>query len=231
MIRKPAATLTAAILLCASTNASAQIIQYVGCDVEQAGQFEATITRVFDEMSGGYRPTVTLMQNTFNGPNPQTHTVLFEHENYEGVQTWAQRIAATPSAQLILQRTGENRECNNQGLVVERASWGDQDADWGYLAVFPVTTSDATAYAALLDELFTSETGQAFPGATMLFEARAGTANTHFVVAQAPDFASLNAYLDTLFQSDDYADFAEEVAAIRSLGLRTQSRHVRTWEP
>lgn len=38
---------------------------------------------------------MTLMQNTLNGPNPQTHTGLFEHADYEGVQTWAQRIAMT----------------------------------------------------------------------------------------------------------------------------------------
>ena len=231
MIRKPAALLAAAILLCASTNASAQIIQYIGCDVIQSGQFESTIDSAYGALSGGYRPTMTLIQTTFNGSNPNTHTILFEHANYAGVQNWAQRVASTPAAQLILQRTGANRECNTQGIAVQRAAWGDQDADWGYVAVFPVTTSDAGTYAALLDELFTSETGQAFPGATMLYEARAGAANTHFIVAQAPDFVALNDFLDTLFQSDDYADFAEEASQIRSLGLRTQSRHVRTWEP
>ena len=231
MTSKPAAVLTAAALLCASNNVSAQVLQYIGCDVEQAGQFISTIDSAYDSLSSGYRPTITLMQNTFNGPNPNTHTILFEHADYEGVQNWAARVATTPAAQLILQRNSDNQDCNTQGVVVQRASWGDTDADWGYVAVFPVTTSDAAAYGALFDDLMSSETGQATPGATTLYEARAGAPNTHFIVAQAPDFASLNEYLDTLLQSDDYADFAEDASEIRTLGLRTQSRHVRTWEP
>ena len=231
MTSKPAAVLTAAFLFCASNSVSAQVLQYIGCDVEQPGQFVSMVDSVFDAMSGGYRPTVRLLQNTFNGPNPNTHTVLLEHADYVGVQTWAQRVATTPAAQLVFQRNGDNQECNTQGVVVQRASWGDQDADWGYVAVFPVTTSDAGAYSVLFDELMSSETGEDAPGATTLYEARAGAPNTHFVVAQAPDFASLNAFLDTLLQSDDYADFAEEASEIRSLGVRTQSRHVRTWEP
>ena len=231
MISKPAAAVAVAILLCAGNNVSAQVIQYVGCDVDQAGQFESMIDSIFDTMGGGYRPTVTLMQNTFNGPNPQTHTVLFEHEDYEGVQNWARRVAATPTAQLMLERTGGNRECSNQGFVVQRASWGDQDAEWGYVAVVPITTSDAAAYTALLGELATSATGRATPGATTLYESRAGTANTHIVVIQAPDFASLNTYLDTLGQSDDFADFLDEAMEIRTTGVATQSRRVRTWEP
>lgn len=231
MASKSAAFLTATILLCASNNVSAQVLQYIGCDIEQAGQFETTVDSVFEEMSGGYRPTATLMQNTFNGPNPQTHTVLFEHPDYARMQAWSERIANTPAAQLLLARTTDNRECNNQGFVIERASWGDRDADWGYVAVVPVTTSDAEAYTALLGELATSATGEAAPGATILFESRAGTPNTHVVVIQAPDFASLNAYMDTFAQSDDFADFLEEAAEIRTTGVTTQSRRVRTWEP
>jgi hypothetical protein len=231
MASKPAVVLTAAFLFCASNSVSAQVLQYIGCDVEQAGQAEATITRVFDEMSGGYRPTITLMQNTFNGPNPQTHTILFEHPDYARLQAWAGRIANTPAAQLMLQRTGDNRECNNQGLPIERASWGDRDADWGYVSVVPITTSDAEAYTDLLGELATSAIGESAPGATTLYESRAGTPNTHIVVIQAPDFASLNAYLDTLVSSDDFADFLEEAAEIRLTGVSTQSRRVRTWEP
>ena len=231
MTRKPAAFLSTAILLCASNNVSAQVLQFIGCDVEQAGQFVSTIDSVFDSMSGGYRPTVTLMQNTFNGPNPQTHTVLFEHADYGRLQAWAGRIANTPAAQLFLARTGDNRECNNQGLVIERASWGNRDTDWGYVSLVPISTSDAEAYSALLGELATSATGESAPGAIILYEGRAGTANSHFVVIQAPDFASLNRYLDTIVQSDDFADFLEEAAEIRTTGLSTQSRRVRTWEP
>jgi hypothetical protein len=206
-------------------------LQYVGCEVEQPGQFVGMIDNVYSTMSGGYRPTVTLNQNTFNGPNRQTHMVVLEHPDYERMQSWAERVANTPAAQLIFARNGDNQDCYTQGIVIERASWGSSDTEWGYAALFPVTTSDSDTYAELLGDIADSPTGEAAPGEIILYESRAGSAVTHFVFISAPDFASLNNYLDTLFQSEDYADFNEEAAEIRSIGVRTQTRRVRTWEP
>jgi hypothetical protein len=210
---------------------SAQVLQYVGCDVENAGEFTATINRLHAAMSGGDRPTTTLVQNTFNGPSNQTHTVLLEFSDYEALQAWSERMAETPAAQLILARSGDNQVCDTQGVVVERGSWGDRSADWGYNAVFPVSTSDPETYVAALDELFTSETGQSSPGATVLYENRAGGAGNFVVVALAPDFATLNNFLDTFFQSEDFEDFNDEVSNIRTIGVRTQARRIRTWAP
>jgi hypothetical protein len=221
----------AAFLVGMSNVGAAQVLQYVGCEVENANEFAAMINRVHSATSGGDRPTVTLVQNTFNGPSTQTHTVLLEFPDYEALQAWGERIAQSTEVQLNFERSSHNQECTTQGIVVERASWGDRDADWTYNAVFPITTNDAEAYAAALEELFTSETGQNMPGATVLYESRAGGANTHVIVALAPDFAALNNFLDTFYQSDDFADFSEEVSEIRSVGVRTQSRRVRTWEP
>ena len=223
--------LVAVFLTGMSNVASAQVLQVVGCEVENPDEFSAMINRLYDAMSGGYRPTVTLVQNTINGPSDQTHTVLVEHPDYEGYQAWSERLGQTPAAQLIFAGSEHNQECGNQGLSIEIASWGDRDAEWGYNAVFPITTSDADAYAAALADLSTSDTGENAPGATILYESRAGSTSTHVVALLAPDFATLNNYLDTLFESDDFEDFIDEVAEIRSLGLRTQNRRVRTWEP
>lgn len=223
--------LLAAFLICTSNVGAAQVLQYVGCQVENANEFAAMINRVHSSTSGGDRPTVTLVQNTFNGPSAQTHTVLLEFPDYEALQAWGERIAQSTEVQLNFERSSHNQECNTQGIVVERASWGDRDADWGYNAVFPITTSDAAAYAAALDELFTSEAAEDMPGATVLYESRAGSANSHVVVALAPSFSALNNFLDGFFQSDDFADFSDDVSGIRSVGVRTQSRRVRTWEP
>ena len=223
--------LVAVVLFGMSNVGSAQVLQIVGCDVESAGEFTATINRFYDAMSGGYRPTVTLIQNTFNGPSNQTHTVLVEHPDYESLQGWDQRIGQTPAAQLVFAQSSDNQDCNYQGLAIERGSWGDRNAEWGYNAVFPVTTSDAEAYTAAFGDLLTSATGENAPGATVLYETRAGGTNTHVVALLAPDFATLNNYLDTLFASDDFEDFIDEVAEIRSIGMRSQARRVRTWEP
>ncbi len=228
---KSAKVLVAAFLIGMSSVGSAQVLQYIGCDVENAGQFADTIDGVYNAMSGGDRPLVTLVQNTFNGVSNLTHTVLLEFPDYESLQAWTQRVGQTPAAQLALERSAGNQDCSNQGIVVERASWGNRDAEWGYNAVFPVTTSDAETYAAALEDLSTSDTGENEPGATILYESRAGSADTHIVVILAPDFSSLNNYLDTLFQSDDFEDFLDAVSEIRSIGVRTQSRRVRTWAP
>ena len=226
------ATFLVAVFLTGMTNVgSAQVLEVIGCEVENAGEFVATINSVYDAMSGGYRPTVTLLQNTFNGPSDQTHTVLLEHPDYESYQAWTGRFGQAPAAQLVLARSADNQDCGNQGLAIERASWGDRDAEWGYNAVFVVTTSDEEAYVAALADLLTSDTGENAPGASILYESRAGSTSTHVVALLAPDFATLNNYLDTLFESDDFEDFIDEVAEIRSLGLRTQNRRVRTWEP
>ncbi len=223
--------LVAVFLIGLSNVGSAQVLQVVGCEVENAGEFATTLNSFYDAMSGGYRPTVTLVQNTINGPSDQTHTVLVEHPDYESQQAWNERVGQTPAAQLVFARSTDNQECDNQGLVIELASWGDRDAEWGFNAVFPVTTSDADAYVAAVADLLTSDTGENAPGATILYESRAGSTSTHVVAVLAPDFATLNNYLDTLFQSDDFANFVDEVSEIRSLGLRTQNRRVRTWEP
>jgi hypothetical protein len=228
---KTAKFLVAVFLLGMSSVGSAQVLQIVGCEVENADEFAATINSFYEAMSGGDRPTITLVQNTFNGPSDQTHTVLVEHSSYESQQAWAGRVGQTPAAQLVFATSADNQECDNQGLSVELASWGDRSADWGYNAVFPVTTSDAEAYTAAFADLITSDTGESAPGATILYESRAGATSTHVVALLAPDFATLNNYLDTLFQSDDFESFIDEVSEIRSIGLRTQNRRVRTWEP
>lgn len=209
---------------------SAQVLHYMGCELEKTSEFAEMLTDVYAELGGGERPTISLMVNFLNGPSGQTHTVLFEHSDYESLDAWNRCLNQTASAALIVERAEDLSVCENEGLLIERAAWGDRDAEWNNAAVFPVTTSDAERYAAALGELATSATGQGAPGPIILYEARAGNDNSHVVVQLAPGFVALNYYLNELFQSDDYEDFAEEVAGIRTLGLRSQSVRVRTWE-
>jgi len=222
--------LVAFFMLGMSHVGAAQVLHYMGCELEKTSEFAEMINDVYASLDGGERPTVSLMVNFLNGPNDQTHTVLTEHDDYESFEAW-RRALQTPEAALIIERAEDLAVCENEGLLIERASWGDRDAEWRNNAVFPVTTSDAEAYAAALEGLFTSDTGEIAPGATILYESRAGSTITHVVVATAPSFAALNNYLDVLFQSDDYQDFNDKVAGIRTLGVRTQSIRYRTWEP
>lgn len=231
MIRRSLSLSIISLLFCFGHTASAQVLQVIGCDVERAGPFAATVNNVWEALSDGYRPTVTLIANAINGNNKETHAVLLNHPDYERYEAWGARLAQSTDVQLIFERSDGNSECDTQLLVIERASWGDSDADWAWNAVFPVTTSDAAGYLEAFDKMMNSETGESIVGGVMLYEARAGGTNTHVVAVLAPSFAALNRNLDTLFSSDDYADFVDAVGGSRVLGPRSQNRHVRTWEP
>ncbi len=221
----------ASLLLCVAQASSAQVLQIIGCTVEKPGPFAGIVNQIWETMSDGYRPTVTLIATAVNGPNPQTHTVVLNHPDYERYEAWGARVAESPAAQLILERGSDISECNNQALLIERASWGNVGEEWAWNAVFPVTASDSATYAEAFGDLMTSDTGESVTGSTVLYEARAGGTNTHLIAVLSPSFAALNRDLDTLFSSDDYDDFIDAVGENRVLGVRSQSRHVRTWTP
>ncbi len=211
---------------------SAQLVSYLGCEVEKAGEFVETVSEVYDAMAGGPRPTITLIDNTWNGPDEQTHTLIFEHDDYASLEAWDRRVGGTADAMLVIERAEDFFSCANEGLLVERGSWGNRNAEWNYAAVYPLIARDPAAYAEAFSDLSESGTGRAAPGSIILYERRAGGANaTHIVVVQAPSLAALNGYLDTLFSSDDYEDFAERVESIRTLLPPDQSRRIRTWRP
>ena len=220
----------AVFLIGMSHTGTAQIVTYLGCQVEDTGEFVQAVSDFYDAMAGGPRPTITLLDNTWNGPGDQTHTIVTEHDSYASLEAWDRRIGDTSAAMLVIERAGDNVSCPNDGLLIERGAWGDSSAEWNYSAVYPLIVTDAAAYADAFGELAESDTGQAAPGAMTLYQRRAGGANaTHIVVVTAPSLASLNDYIETLFGSEDYEDFADDVEDIRTLLPPDQSRRIGTW--
>ncbi len=233
MIRITSKLLATLALLGVSQMGSAQVLSYVLCEVDNGPAFVAAVNRFHNAMEGGVRPTTTVIDQLWNGPNDVTHTLLFDFPDYESLEAWQARVGETPAALLVIELASGNAQCEDEGLALERGFWGDRDGEtpMPFSAVFPVSTSDPAAYMEAYGELATAMMEDS-PGPSILFEVRAGGEGlTHFVVLLAPTLTALNEWIDSLPQSDDYVDFIDEVSSYRTLGTLSQGRAVRTWQP
>jgi hypothetical protein len=217
------------VLLAASRSAGAQALTYVDCEVDDTPSVVAAITQLYDSMAGGARPTIFLDQWIWNGEDPSTHRIIVAYPDYAALEAFRGRIAGS-AAQLALGNSIDAAaDCQSNGLAVLRGSWGNQEAPAPYFAAYGISATDSAAFAAAFTELAESQ-ASALPGSIFLFENRAGIrGDTHLVAISAPTLAGLNQYLDTLFASDDYADYLEEVGSIRTITWRNQAFRMRVW--
>ena len=237
-MKKPTlAKLMAALLLCAGVNtAAAQMIAYTGCAVREPNSVIAALNSFWEAMStpeSAGRPTLMLSEALFNGPAPGTHSLAAQYADYAAYEASRARIAAKPGVwTALVNSVSAVADCPTDGLFVQMESWGDMDADWTHYAVYPFRTTDIRAYIKAFDKFANSKTMESAPGPVVLWENRAGGQGaSHFVNFHAPSFAELNSFLDSLLDSEDYADFVDDVASIRTLGVALQYRKVMMWEP
>lgn len=219
-------------LLCAPHLSNAQALTYADCVVEDVPSLQAAISSFYDSLEGGPKPTIYLDQWLWNGELEPTHRVIVAYPDYAALEALRARVASNPAAAIIAGNSFEHAaDCQTDGLAVFRGAWGNQGVQPVYWQVYGISTTDGAAYAAALAELSEAQ-GDAAPGITLLFENRAGiSGDTHLVVIGTPTLAGLNEYLDELFASDDFADFIDDVAAIRTLTWRAQAFRMRTWTP
>lgn len=211
---------------------SAQVLEYIDCEVSDSASFMAASERFLDAMSGGERPTVSVDLNLWNGTDPSTHTVVVAYGGHQSLETFFDRIEQNQAAYMqLLSSLNEVSRCVNEGLAVELGGWGDMEAAWEFYAVYPVATTAAAQYAEAFED-FAGAVADDAPGPIYFYENRAGEEGvTHFVVFTSPSLASLNGFLDDLSASSDYASFVEAVADIRTLGTATQAQRIVTWAP
>lgn len=219
-------------LLCASQASNAQALTYADCVVHDVPSLQAAISSFYDSLDEGSKPAIYLDQWLWNGEFDSTHRVIVAYPDYAALEAFRATIASDPARAIIAGNSFEHAaDCETDGLSVLRGVWGNQEAQAVYWQVYGVSTSDAAAYAAALEELSEAQ-GEAAPGVTLLFENRAGiSGDTHLVVLGAPTLAGLNEYLDQLFASDDFGDFVDDVGSIRRLTWRAQAFRMRTWTP
>lgn len=219
-------------LVCASQIANGQqALTYADCVVHDVPSLEAAITSAYDALEGGPRPAVMLDQWMWNGEFEVTHRIIVSYPDYAALAAFTERLSSTPAAAAAGNSIEFATDCRTDGLSVFRGAWGNPEAAPVFWQVYGISASDGAAYAAALGELAEAQSDGA-PGVIVLFENRAGISNdTHLVALGAPTFAGLNEYLDTLFASDDFADFNDEVSSIRTVTWRAQARRMRVWSP
>jgi hypothetical protein len=221
------------VLLLGMTNlAAAQVVSVYECEAESQAAMENALDRFYQAMAGGLRPIMALDEFVWNGSNENTHRLIFAHADYQSFETFQARMAATPAAALVIEDSSEIAQCDTERLSLLRGEWGDVGSELPFISLTPITTSDAGRYAEAFAQMAESQTENTAPGAVRLFESRAGGDGANFFVALlAPSMSELNEWMDTTFQSDDFADFIDEVAEIRTVGSVSQMRRVRVWEP
>lgn len=143
-----------------------------------------------------------------------------------------ERIEGNPAAYgQLLNSINNVAQCQSEGLAVQFGAWGDLEAPFEFIAVYPLTTTDAARYGAALEEYAESISREA-PGPIYYYQNRAGREDaTHFVVFASPSLASLNEFLDNLTASPAYETFVGDVAEIRTLGTAWQSQRIAFWAP
>jgi hypothetical protein len=183
-------------------------------------------------MAGGPRPAISLDAMLWNGENRATHRVIVNYESYQAYESFRGRLVNSAAAMQLGNSIRLSSDCFSEGLAIERRFWGNREAEFEYIAVYPAAVSNSGAYVAALEGLMTSSVGLQAPGPVILYENRAGNEGvSHYVVFLSPTFAALNEHLDRLLASDSYAMFLEEVRDIRELQTANQAQRLRTWEP
>ena len=209
----------------------AQIVQYIGCVVDDVPSLTAAMSSFYDSMAGGARPTVSLDLEIWNGEDPATHTIIVEYPDYQALEAFRSRMAGSV-AFLVLGNSFESvASCDTEGLAVEMGFWGDRDAEWEFAAVYPLMATDQGRYADAFAE-FAESLIETAPGPIALYQNRAGVQNaSNFVVFFASSLAGLNEFIDDILESDGYEEFIEEVTLIRTIGTASQIQRIRTWTP
>ena len=203
---------------------------YVGFIAKSDPGVVAAIDQFFTtDDSKGY--DVFLVEAVMSGDNPATHFVVARYDDYAAYDDLVGQRPTSLAWQNLIQGFLSSASPTTDGMgivVVEHGEgWPERDE---YVTVFNLNVRDAGKYVTAFNEMLNSDTGKAAPGSTLLMSVRfAGAAPTHYVVMSAPSFAALNNYIDTMFASDDYADFIDEVEDIRDVVGTAIYRKVKTW--
>ena len=77
---------------------SAQVLEYIDCEVRDPASFIAASEQFFNAMSGGLRPTISIDANLWNGSSSATHTVIVAYGGHQDLETFINRIDDNPAA-------------------------------------------------------------------------------------------------------------------------------------
>lgn len=226
-IRQLSTTLIACALLATTGIAGAASVESVyGFDVSNPQAFVAAIDKLFesDDMKGH---KVTVWASSYNGDNPSTHVLTANFDSYQAYQEGTARRLSSPDWLKYVLAVRDTAELTGESFFIERLQEGGDWRQHGAAAAYIMTVSDAATYAKAFRKLV-DDAGH--PGSIRLMEVRAGGSGiTHVVLISAPDFASLNTYLDELLSGDAYKSFVKSVGSIRKINTVNMYTRVKSW--
>jgi len=213
--------------VCLSANALADSVErYVSLDVHNPNAF----VMAFEDFRGtGIMDgtEASLWAATFNGSDPTSHVLAISYDDYAELQRIDDRVRPSREWVDYLNAIDGTNELTALGMGIERYANGSGWHNHGAAMVFNMTVRDPGTYAPAFVELVESMEN---PGSTRLIEIRAGGEGaTHLALITAPDFVTLNTFMDELFASDAYARFARKVGDIRTINTTSIYRRVMTW--
>ena len=201
--------------------------RYVSFDVHNPGAFVLALN---DFREGGMMDgtATSLWAATFDGSNPTSHVLVISYDDYAEMQEVDERVQSSREWTDYLNSIRGTNDVVSIGMGIQRITRGDGWHDHGSAMVFNMTVSDPATYAAEFTKLIDSADN---PGSVRLMEIRAGgDGATHLAVITAPDFVTLNTYMDELLTSDAYSEFAGNVSGMRRINGTAIYRRLMSWD-
>ncbi|MDX1482736.1 MAG: hypothetical protein R3315_13715 [Woeseiaceae bacterium] len=220
------ATLFVASLGLSAAAHADSVERYVSFDVHNPAAFVTAL----DEFRGSGimdGTEASLWAATFDGSNPTSHVLAISYDDYAELQRVDDRVRPSREWVDYLNAIRDTNDLMALGMGIERYARGSGWHNHGAAMVFNMTVRDPRTYAPAFAELVESMDN---PGSSRLIEIRAGGEGaTHLAIITAPDFVTLNTFMDELLGSEAYADFVEEVGDIRTINTTSIYRRVKTW--
>ncbi len=168
---------------------------------------------------------VTLYAADF-GVQDGSHKIVADFDNYAERDERSKKRRASHgwSRWQLSMQDADFVAANMVGVV---ADYGKPRHTADYLLVFLMNVKDPAAYAAAMEEMNNALDN---PGVLRLVAMRTGSrAVTHAVLVGGADFASVNEYMDELYESDAFSTFLSKVSDIRSVVHVEAYRKVGAW--
>lgn len=148
------------------------------------------------------------------GVGQGTHKIVVDYDNYDSRDALDDKRRATHGWSRYLLRMHEAEFVAGEMAGVVRDFGGPRHTA-GYLLAYLVNVQDPAMYVSALDQL-NKDLGN--PGVLRLVAMRTGDRGvTHAVLIGGDNFAAVQKYMDRLYASDAFRQFAEKVNGIRSV--------------
>ena len=215
----------AALVLGSSARAD-EVEAVIGLDVDNPRAFVSAMDNMFESGAmDGYN--LAVWANAFDGDNPATHTLVASFAGYESYQALTRQRLQHPGWLEYQHAVDGVSSVTATGMAVEAYRAGELVDSHRSAVAFVMTVRNPATYAA---ELANLTEAQGHPGSIRLMQMRyGGMGATHAVLLTAPDSVAMNEYLDKLLSSDDYAEFVEDVGAIRTIITVNNYSLVKRW--